>query len=438
MAGSYAGTKPFFRWLDNDEDNFEKELLGYMKDNKISAEAHRFVAGLCETIKKCDYEGCEKLLLESRLYNSEIDSNLLKKAIEWLKANKGLSDVETGNAKARKVAEEVLENLLDEAKNGALGGLQQKELSVAVMKKSLSMGKEQAETIDNAKASFNQVLEMAEKGNAWAHDGLIDEVINDNDMVIIQLVKQATGDLISKKRMGISFELLGNAYQDKAMQRINSRMKDADCYARIECCTEAFTKVHNQLWSYEHKGTLWAYLESVINNTINDFIKEESAHGGKGTSFPGNKGKKETNTDNRNEEKRGEERKLTFESLNEKIEWAGRMEKQDVIPDSGPSVEDTADMDILIGVLMSCVNELPEEQKEAIELFYLSGGEISSEEMSSEKKYKKDLTAQADIAKKQGIKIGTVKSRISRGKEKIKEKMIEKGYDSSVVNSILK
>lgn len=438
MAGSYAGEKLFIRWLDNGEDNLGKELLDYLKYNKLSDEAHRLVAGLYDAVKKCDYESCEKLLPEAGQYKSEIDSNLLKKADEWLKAGKGLSDVETGNAKACKAAEEVLENLFDEARNGALSSLHQKELSVAVLKKGLTMDDEQAETINNAKTSFNRVLGLAEKGNAWAHDGLIDEVTRDNEMVILQLVKQATGDLVNKKKMGVSFEVLANAYQDKAMKKINSCMKGSDCNARTECCTEAFTKVHNQLWSYEHKGTLWAYIDMVINNTITDFTKEESAHGGKGMDFSGNKEEKETDTDNGNEEKQGKERKITIESLNEKIEQAGGLEKQDFIPDSGRSLEDRADMDMLIDALMSCLNELPEEQKTVIELFFLSEGEISPEEMSSDKKYKKDLTAQADIAKKLGIKIGTVKSRISRGKEKLKEKLTEKGYDSSTVNSILK
>ncbi len=405
VAAGYVIPRPYPRWLDGDEENIEKELKKILEDDDRREEKRRLAAALYDAFRGGNYDACRKALDEAGRSGEWTERALLRRIETWTEGGKRLAEAETGSEKARQISEEMIVTLAGEAERGAFSDNHYRELTTAVLKQGISFSdKEQEKTVKDTYRQIGKVLSLAEEGNAWAHDGLVDEVHRGNEMAVHLLVQRARVEIAAKDPKSVSFGILATACQDDVLAVINRRMAGMDVLTKMECCTETFTRAYKDLWRYEHKGNFTAWLTGILNNVINDFLAK---------------------------------RKKEPVSLNSKIDGTD-MELQDNIADSAPGVEDAVAKGILAEDLRSCLDDLPEEQREAIKLYYLAERELTPEEMSPDKKYKQSGRTYADLAVIMKTDEDRIRKILRVGREKVRKRMIGMGYDGETVDSLFR
>lgn len=432
MAKGIAEVRPYRRWLDCDEDDIKKELSQWAEETGMAGEERtgrgRLIAlNLLQTVRDKDYDVCKKLIAEARRSGDLPNDNLVDRIEKWMDAGIIRTAIDNGSRSSYDASEEAVNRIVDEAKSGKINNLNRKELQVAVLKKGMTIDQSRERTIAAVRKECAKMIRAAESGNAWAYDSLIDEVISGNEMVIIPLIQRARYEYGCRKeeKEPVSFGILATAYQDTLWKELGRQIRGADQGTKMECLTETMCRVWKGLWSYEHKGTFPAWLKLVQSRVISDYFAEEDSHGAKGTDSVVHA------------ESGGKSRqKITTVSLSENMEGTD-LELKDIIADSGVNIEDGYAKNQLIRDLMTCIDKLPDLQKQAIRLFYFSDREVVSRVFGQDKKYKKNEWTYADIASVQQTEEKTIRKRIYNAKQKIREMLEEIGYDQQQVAGML-
>jgi RNA polymerase sigma factor (sigma-70 family) len=186
--------------------------------------------------------------------------------------------------------------------------------------------------------------------------------------------------LIEKAKSGdeASFEILIQNCKTKAYNTALRYLRDED--DAMDALQESMIKVFRHLGKFKGdcKFDTWVY--RIVVNTCNDFLRKNK-HQRNNISFY-----------------------RTDEDGETMIE----------IPDTAPTPSEAFDAKLTATYVLSCLDEIPEEQKEIIILRDIQG--FSYEE----------------ISRILECSMGTVKSRINRARLKLKQKILEQ-YDESCV-----
>ena len=198
-----------------------------------------------------------------------------------------------------------------------------------------------------------------------------------------EIEKSLERDLVQEAKSGNdgAFEEIIKRYEQKICSTIYYMVKNKDIVEDI--AQEVFIKLYKNLSNFNEKSSLYTWIYRITINACYDEIKKENKISYISTSV---------------EDDDGEEKEIEYE-------------------DSSQDVDRIVEEKLQRMELIKAINKLEEEQRAIIILRDIQG------------------FTYWEIADMLHLKLGTVKSKISRAREALKEELVRSGFDYEIIDN---